>query len=175
MAEDQKKLQGLSDAYQKLQNDLQATVTGRQKIESQQQENKGVQKEFSTLPLDSNIYKLVGPVLLKQERSEAVMAVEGRLEFIEKEIKRVEKQIQDMQDESETKKMEVDLSITDTDAAGPAMSEIYPGGMAPVSVMADSFSLISKVIKAKAIPLHYERRLGLRDIDDEDDRIKLST
>jgi prefoldin beta subunit len=35
---------------------------------------------------DANIYKLVGPVLLKQEKSEAVMAVDGRLEFIENEM-----------------------------------------------------------------------------------------
>lgn len=43
-------------------------------------------KEFASLDDDSNIYKLVGPVLLKQEKSEAVMAVDGRLEFIEKEM-----------------------------------------------------------------------------------------
>lgn len=35
---------------------------------------------------DANIYKLVGPVLLKQDKNEAVMAVDGRLEFIEKEM-----------------------------------------------------------------------------------------
>jgi prefoldin beta subunit len=29
---------------------------------------------------------LVGPVLLKQEKTEAVMAVDGRLEFIENEM-----------------------------------------------------------------------------------------
>lgn len=66
--------------------DLQAVVSARQKLESQQQENLGVQKEFSSLPEESGIYKLVGPVLLKQERGEAVMAVEGRLEFIGSEM-----------------------------------------------------------------------------------------
>ena len=44
MSEDQKKLQALSDAYQKLQTDLQGVVAARQKLESQQQENLGVQK-----------------------------------------------------------------------------------------------------------------------------------
>lgn len=43
-------------------------------------------QEFSNLAADAKIYKLVGPVLLKQERSEAVLAVDGRLEFIEKEM-----------------------------------------------------------------------------------------
>lgn len=43
-------------------------------------------QEFNSLDPDANIYKLVGPVLLKQDKSEAVMAVEGRLNFIEKEM-----------------------------------------------------------------------------------------
>ncbi|MCJ1391644.1 hypothetical protein MMC18_004509 [Xylographa bjoerkii] len=107
MANDQKQLQALSDDYQKLQNDLQTNIDARQKLESQQQENKGVQKEFANLAEDANIYKLIGPVLLKQDRGEAILAVDGRLEFIEKEIKRVEKQITDIQDESEKKRMAV--------------------------------------------------------------------
>lgn len=43
-------------------------------------------QEFASLEDDANIYKLVGPVLLKQEKTEAVMAVDGRLEFIENEM-----------------------------------------------------------------------------------------
>ncbi|MCJ1337104.1 hypothetical protein MMC09_002383 [Bachmanniomyces sp. S44760] len=107
MAEDQKQLQALSDEYTKYQEDLQSTVLARQKLESQEQENKGVQREFAKLSEDANIYKLVGPVLLKQDRSEAVLAVDGRLEFIGKEIKRIEGRIKDIQQSSEQKKMEV--------------------------------------------------------------------
>ena len=65
---------------------LEGLVDARQKLESQQQENQGVQSEFASLDGDSNIYKLIGPVLLKQDKNEAVMAVNGRLEFIEKEM-----------------------------------------------------------------------------------------
>lgn len=140
MAEQQQRLQALTEEYQKLQTgvylspslplppyntctnlfpDLQNSISSRQKLESQQQENKGVQKvppfyhsyptnlsqqegppiqilnhitnpsptqEFSALDSTSNIYKLVGPVLLKQDKTEAVMAVDGRLEFIDKEM-----------------------------------------------------------------------------------------
>lgn len=43
-------------------------------------------QEFENVGDDANIYKLVGPVLLKQDKSEAVLAVSGRLEFIEKEM-----------------------------------------------------------------------------------------
>lgn len=126
MADAQATLQSLSEQYQKLQQgkpqsphntsrvlkpllDLQNHVQSRQRLESQQQENIGVQKvrhnpplsliapflrsqayhknqEFSSLEDDANIYKLVGPVLLKQEKSEAIMAVDGRLEFIGNEM-----------------------------------------------------------------------------------------
>ncbi|KAG0647055.1 Gim complex subunit 1 [Hyphodiscus hymeniophilus] len=107
MAEQQQRLQALSEEYQKLEGELQANIQSRQRLESQQQENKAVQKEFASLEDDANIYKLIGPVLLKQEKTEAIMAVDGRLEFIENEIKRVEKQIKDTQDKSEALRMEI--------------------------------------------------------------------
>ena len=65
---------------------MQALISARQKLESQQQENKGVKKEFDSLSDEANIYKLVGPVLLKQDKMEANMAVDGRLEFIGDEM-----------------------------------------------------------------------------------------
>ncbi|KFZ03670.1 hypothetical protein V502_10760 [Pseudogymnoascus sp. VKM F-4520 (FW-2644)] len=105
MAEAQQRAQVLTEDYQKLQAgtvppppshlanlkltpppELQTIVSARQKLESQQQENKGVKREFDSLAEEANIYKLVGPVLLKQEKTEAVMAVDGRLEFIDNEI-----------------------------------------------------------------------------------------
>lgn len=103
----QKQLQALSDEFQQLQTDLEGLVDARQKLESQQQENQGVQSEFAQLDDESNIYKLVGPVLLKQEKAEATMAVNGRLEFIEKEIKRIEGEIKDKEEKAEKKRAEV--------------------------------------------------------------------
>ncbi|KFY31115.1 hypothetical protein V494_08006 [Pseudogymnoascus sp. VKM F-4513 (FW-928)] len=86
MAEAQQKAQVLTEEYQKLQTELQSIIAARQKLESQQQENKGVKREFDSLAEEANIYKLVGPVLLKQEKTEATMAVDGRLEFIDNEM-----------------------------------------------------------------------------------------
>jgi prefoldin beta subunit len=60
-----------------------------------------VQKEFKTLADDSSIYKLVGPVLLKQDKDDAKRTVDGRLDYIEKEIKRVEGTIKESQERSE--------------------------------------------------------------------------
>ncbi|KUL86551.1 hypothetical protein ZTR_04261 [Talaromyces verruculosus] len=106
MEQAQKALQALSEEYQNLQAELETIILARQKLESQQQENQAVQQEFASLDDDSNIYKLIGPVLLKQEKSEAVMAVDGRLEFIEKEIKRIEGQIQEINNKSDKKRTE---------------------------------------------------------------------
>ncbi len=79
-------------------------MASRQKLEAQKQENLGVQKvgkstlgphprvsltrtqEFGKLKDDESIYKMVGPVLLKQDKSEAESTVNGRLEFITTEM-----------------------------------------------------------------------------------------
>jgi len=47
---------------------------------------KGSSQEFDILDDDANIYKQIGPVLLKQDKTEAVMSVNGRLEFIDKQM-----------------------------------------------------------------------------------------
>ncbi|KAK5126455.1 hypothetical protein LTR85_010691 [Meristemomyces frigidus] len=103
----QKQVQALSDEYQSLQTEYSSLVSARQKLESQQQENKSVQKEFGSLADDASIYKLVGPVLLKQDTTEAKSTVDGRLEYIEKEIKRIEGSLKEIQEKSEGKKMEI--------------------------------------------------------------------
>ncbi|SPN99215.1 related to Gim complex component GIM1 [Cephalotrichum gorgonifer] len=103
----QVELQRVSAEYQKLQQDLGEVVQSRQRLESQRQENEGVKEEFDKLKEGEVIYKLVGPVLLKQERFEAEGTVKGRLDFIGKEIDRVEDQIKDIEKVIEGKKGEI--------------------------------------------------------------------
>jgi len=86
---------------------MQSAVEARQRLESQQAENRAVQKEFKSLADDADIYRLVGPVLLKQDKSEANSTVDGRLDFIGKEITRTETRIQDIQQGSEKKRMDL--------------------------------------------------------------------
>ncbi|KAL2263200.1 hypothetical protein VTK26DRAFT_7774 [Humicola hyalothermophila] len=107
MADIQARLQGLSEEFTKLQQDLQEIVQSRQKLEAQKQENLGVQKEFAKLKDGETIYKLIGPVLLKQDRAEAESTVNGRLEFINKEISRLEEHIKETQAKIEKKKGEI--------------------------------------------------------------------
>lgn len=97
-------------------------------------------KEFSVLNEDANIYKLIGPVLVKQDRAEAVMNVDKRLEFIEAEMyvhlpsldvssgpltcvcrNRTEAQLRSIQEKQERKKMEImQLQSGPQIQAGPA-------------------------------------------------------
>ncbi|KAI4088184.1 MAG: hypothetical protein LQ348_002722 [Seirophora lacunosa] len=103
----QQTLQTLSEEYQKLQTDLQTHVSTLSTLSSQRTENSSVLATLSTHPDSAAIYKLIGPVLLKQEKAEAETAVRGRLDFIGKETERVEKTVAEMQERSEGKKMEV--------------------------------------------------------------------
>lgn len=43
-------------------------------------------QEFENLGDDESIYKLTGPILLKQDRVEAESTVKGRLDFINGEM-----------------------------------------------------------------------------------------
>lgn len=87
--------------------DLQSHATTLSRLNSQLSESQSVSHELSLLSPDSQIYKQVGPCLLKQERSEAEQAVTARLDFIQGDITRVEKLIEGLQQEGEMKKMEV--------------------------------------------------------------------
>ncbi|CAM1508865.1 Fc.00g026040.m01.CDS01 [Cosmosporella sp. VM-42] len=107
MAEVQAHLQSLSEDYQKLQQEIQTAVASRQKLEGQKQENLGVQKEFDRLGDGETIYKLSGPVLLKQDKVEAESTVKGRLDFISGEITRQEDVIKETQEKLEKKKTEI--------------------------------------------------------------------
>ncbi|KAI8877163.1 Prefoldin beta-like protein [Backusella circina FSU 941] len=101
------KLETESKAFQQLQKELTQIIENRQRLESQQQENELVNNEFQHLDSESNIYKLVGPVLVKQDRAEAETNVKNRLNLITGEIKRVEQQLTDLTTKSEKKKDEI--------------------------------------------------------------------
>ncbi|KAK3320335.1 Prefoldin [Cercophora scortea] len=128
MSDLQVKMQSLSEDFTKLQKELQEAITSRQKLEAQMQENLGVQKEFGQLKDDETIYKLIGPVLLKQERSDAESTVNGRLEFIRKEISRLEPLIEETQTKIERKKGEIIQLQTSAQQAGAGAGGAGGGG-----------------------------------------------
>ncbi|KAF8530703.1 Prefoldin [Gautieria morchelliformis] len=101
------RLQDATSEYQKLETEISNAVESRQKLDAQLSENEQVRKEFAQLQPSNTIFKLIGPVLVKQDRGEAKANVETRLEYIKGEIKRVESQLQDLGHKSEKKKSEI--------------------------------------------------------------------
>ncbi|KAF8713825.1 Prefoldin subunit, partial [Rhizoctonia solani] len=118
------RLENASKEYQKIQEDTQTAVETHQRLDSQVNENEAVKKaspimtddrtysnvseqEFANLKPHNTVYKIVGPVFVKQEPEEAKSNVDKRLEFIRGEITRVEQQISDLNKKSEKIKTEV--------------------------------------------------------------------
>ncbi|NXU59930.1 PFD6 protein, partial [Turnix velox] len=58
-------------------------------------------QELELLDSSNTIFKLMGPVLVKQEMEEAKTTVAKRLEYINGEIKRYEQQMQELERRSE--------------------------------------------------------------------------
>ncbi|XP_045496638.1 prefoldin subunit 6 [Colias croceus] len=91
MAEEiQKKLQKELEVFNGLQKEYHKAVAQKQQLDSQLNENKAVKEELSLLKNDSEVYKLIGPVLVKQDLEEARQNVAKRMEYISKEIKRTD-------------------------------------------------------------------------------------
>ncbi|KAJ3235240.1 Prefoldin subunit 6 [Chytriomyces hyalinus] len=93
--------------FQALQKEYSKAVSSRTTLEAQLKENEMVKKEFDCLKDDSTVYKLIGPVLVKQDRPEAEANVNKRIEYIAGEIKRLETQIKSFEEKQEQKKMEI--------------------------------------------------------------------
>jgi len=66
-----------------------------------------VQKEFQLLGSDSNIYKLIGPTLLKQDRKESMTHVKTRLEFIRNEIQKLDSELKGLKAQEQEKAEQV--------------------------------------------------------------------
>mmetsp|Transcript_19667 Transcript_19667/g.32248 ORF Transcript_19667/g.32248 Transcript_19667/m.32248 type:complete len:140 (+) Transcript_19667:95-514(+) len=78
---------------QKLEQEMLAHHQDLQTLISQRNENEMVKEELEICEKESSdatIYKQVGPVLLKNDLSDATDTVEKRLEFISGEIKKIE-------------------------------------------------------------------------------------
>ena len=75
---------------------------------AQLNENITVKEELDLIDsVDSKVYKLVGPLLVKVDADEAKSNVEKRLEFIQGDIAKIEKLIETKQQALNAKGMEI--------------------------------------------------------------------
>uniref|UniRef100_A0A3P9HYZ6 Prefoldin subunit 6 n=1 Tax=Oryzias latipes TaxID=8090 RepID=A0A3P9HYZ6_ORYLA len=93
----QKKLKAELEKYSQVQKDVSKSMSIRQKLETQLTENNIVKEELDLLDSSNTIYKLIGPVLVKQDLDEAKATVTKRLEYINGEIQRYETLLKDME------------------------------------------------------------------------------
>ncbi|XP_005810985.1 prefoldin subunit 6 [Xiphophorus maculatus] len=97
----QKKLKAEVEKYAQTQKDVSKSVSARQKLETQMAENNIVKEELDLLESSNTVFKLIGPVLVKQDLDEAKATVAKRLEYINGEIQRYETLLKDYQKKSE--------------------------------------------------------------------------
>jgi prefoldin beta subunit len=83
--------------FRALQEEMNVKRTTLQQLMSQQHENEMVQQELQLLRNEDTVFKMVGPVLLKNDLEDAKMTVSKRLEFITGETKKVEQGIKDLE------------------------------------------------------------------------------
>jgi len=100
----QKRFQSEVEKFRELQKDAQKAVQARQRLEAQLTENNIVRDELNHLEPTANVYKLIGPALVKQDLEEAKQTVAKRIEYITNEIKRQETLLKDLEKKQETQR-----------------------------------------------------------------------
>mmetsp|Transcript_11093 Transcript_11093/g.34021 ORF Transcript_11093/g.34021 Transcript_11093/m.34021 type:complete len:164 (-) Transcript_11093:34-525(-) len=91
------KLDEVLKEIQNIQQEIGKVTNQRIGLNSQLTENELVKKELALLSDDSTIYKLVGPVLIKQDLVEANSNVGKRIEYINGELKRIDDQVKGLE------------------------------------------------------------------------------
>ncbi|XP_017781876.1 PREDICTED: prefoldin subunit 6 [Nicrophorus vespilloides] len=102
MEEFQRKLQSEVENFKLAQKELEKVVNSRQQLDGQLNENEIVKKELDLLKAEALVYKSIGPVLIKTDLVEAKQNVSKRIEFISKELKRVDDQINTLEKKQDT-------------------------------------------------------------------------
>ncbi|PAN04957.1 hypothetical protein PAHAL_1G104700 [Panicum hallii] len=100
----QKDLEVQANALSKIQKDIAKNHQVRKQYTIQVGENELVLKELELLNDGANVYKLIGPVLVKQDLAEAKANVKKRIEYISAELKRMDRALKDLEDKQNSKK-----------------------------------------------------------------------
>ncbi|RZC84163.1 hypothetical protein C5167_046952 [Papaver somniferum] len=105
----QRDLENKANDLSKLQKDIAKNHQVRKKYTIQLGENELVLKELDLLNEDANVFKLIGPVLVKQDMAEANANVRKRIEYISAELKRLDATVRDLEDKQNSKKEAVSI------------------------------------------------------------------
>ncbi|KAL4094788.1 hypothetical protein PRIC1_010444 [Phytophthora ramorum] len=127
MAELKDQVEAEMTRYRALQDEVQVLASQRQTYAQQANENGMVKTELELLDDEAKVYKLVGPVLLKQDADEAKTNVNKRLEFINNELSKVNTKIENKEKEaigirSNISSMQMDMQKRAAEAAKSAVA-----------------------------------------------------
>ena len=81
--------------FTKLTEELQKLASTRQQLTIQLNENESVRAEFALLSDSAEVFRAVGPALVRTETGDAKSLVEGRIDMIKKDIARIESQVEE--------------------------------------------------------------------------------
>nr|CAD7198285.1 unnamed protein product [Timema douglasi] len=76
--------------FQLYHEEYHKSLTQRQQLDGQLNENTAVKQELDLLKSGGEVYKLIGPVLVKQDLEEAKQNVTKRMDYIRSELKRTD-------------------------------------------------------------------------------------
>ena len=80
-----------NECIEKEQSKIRVAISN---YENKKTENTIVKKELDLIDEEDVVYKLIGPILVQQETSDAKIQVDSRIEIINKEIHKLEKNYQ---------------------------------------------------------------------------------
>ena len=122
LAEMQKQMEDYSTEIRKIEQEYQKVIVGKRSLVEKKSENEMVMTELSLVTEDdATIYKLVGPVLAKLDLTEAKTNVKTRLEYISKEVDRMEHLEKEFQGNVEDKRKMIIKPQNDFRAAAQKM------------------------------------------------------
>merc|ERR1712110_961704 len=106
-------LERATDEYRAAQKELEQLMISQQQFLTQKHENDMVLKELQLLGDDSQVFKLVGPALVKKDTQESISNVQTRLDLINRELDRVKTRQADVEKKArESKEKVVQLQQT---------------------------------------------------------------
>eukprot|EP01060_Flectonema_neradi_P005570 TRINITY_DN1370_c2_g1_i1.p1 TRINITY_DN1370_c2_g1~~TRINITY_DN1370_c2_g1_i1.p1 ORF type:complete len:146 (+),score=44.20 TRINITY_DN1370_c2_g1_i1:90-527(+) len=103
----QKRMNAESSTLKELQTKIGKLQNKVQQLQLQKQENEMVSNEMDVMEEGAEVYKLIGPALVSQDVEDAKAIVTKRLEYINNEIKTVDKEIENVNKQHEKQKKAV--------------------------------------------------------------------
>lgn len=102
-----RQLEAEVNSLRSLQKDVTKNHQMRRQYTVQHNENELVQKELELLEEDAAVFKLVGPVLVRQDLVEAKANVSKRITYITEELKRLNLTLQTLEHKEASKRDDI--------------------------------------------------------------------